>query len=267
MNLQDTIHFGCAAYSSIHPHRAAELNHLFCTNGNGYEWDSNGQLVETCGETTFKNGKRRSLKSAINNVFRRRKRDNDFRKKWEAKDKRDRKRHPEKYQTISDSKLDEILNSALKAMKEAKERDPKAFEERQEQLKLEIAESRRQWKESKRWEYKVPTNIKERTEYRTPQPGEWNGYNHWYPMSEGYCKMLTYDPATIADDFLAGIIETCQLIIANPPKPKPSFPHDPDGKYAEKTCAQTVALAQKALAQAEALKQSRCGNLPNLETV
>src|SRR5271166_5476296 len=88
----------------VHPHRAAELNHLFCTNGNGYEWNENGQLVECCGDTTFKNGKRRSLASAIANVFRRRKRDAISRQKWEAARKRDEKRNPEKYPYLNDSK-------------------------------------------------------------------------------------------------------------------------------------------------------------------
>lgn len=257
MNLQDTIYFGCAAYSSIHPHRAAELNHLFCTNGNGYEWNENGELVECCGETTFKNGKRRGLKSAIANVFRRRKRDADYRKKWETKRKRDEKKHPEKLQAIiSDSKLDELVNSALKAMQEARAKDPVGFEERQAKLKLEIAASRKQYKEQKRWEYAIPTDIKARTEYRTVRPGEWEGYNHWYPMHEGYCKMLDF-PANIADDFLLGIIETCQLVIANPPTPKPRFPHDPDGKHSAKECENTVALAKKALDKALALNSER----------
>ena len=258
MNLKDTIYFGCAAYSSIHPHRAAELNHLFCTNGNGYEWDENGQLVECCGETTFKNGKRRSLASAITNVFKRRKRDADYRKKWEAKRKRDEKKHPEKLQAlISDSKLDELVNDALKAMQEAKAKDPKGFAERQEQLKEEIAASRKQWKESKRWEYRIPTDIKARTEFREPGVGSWEGYNHWYPMHEGYCKMLTYDPATIADDFLDGIIETCNLIICNPPAIRARMPHDPDGTYSAKEREKTVDLAKKALAKATNLKVDR----------
>ena len=46
MNVQDTIYFKLAAYASITPNRAAALNHLFCTIGNGYEW-KNGQLVDT----------------------------------------------------------------------------------------------------------------------------------------------------------------------------------------------------------------------------
>src|SRR5271167_2887900 len=144
MNVKDTIYFGCAAYSSIHPNRAAELNHLLLVIGNGYEWDANGELVETCGETTFKNGKRRTLKNAIANVFRRRKRDNDARKKWEAKDKRDRKKHPEKFPpVISDSKLDKLIDDALKAMQTARDKDPKGYEEkRQKQLA--------EWKETQR---------------------------------------------------------------------------------------------------------------------
>lgn len=116
--------------------------------------------------------------------------------------------------------------------------------------------SAKQWKESKRWEYRIPTDIKTRIEYRTPRPGEWEGYNHWYPMSEGYCRLLDF-PANVADDFLLGIIETASLVIANPPTPRPQFPHDPDGKHAEKTCARTVEIAKKALQKATDLRSER----------
>ena len=256
MNLQDTIYFGCAAYSSIHPHRAAELNHLFCTNGNGYEWNENGQLVECCGDTTFKNGKRRSLASAIANVFRRRKRDAISRQKWEAARKRDEKRNPEKYPYLNDSKLDELVESALRAMKEARDKDPVGYDERQAKQLNELRASNKKYRESKKWEYAIPTDIKARTEYRTPRPGEWEGYNHWYPMHEGYCKLLGF-PENVADDFLSGIIETCKLIIANPPAIQPRMPHDPDGKHSAKESERTVALAKKALDIATAIFQER----------
>ncbi len=100
-------------------------------------------------------------------------------------------------------------------------------------------------------------NLQARTEFREPRVGSWDGYNCWYPMHEGYCKMLTYDPATIADDFLDGIIETCNLIICNPPRIRPQYPHDPDGVHSTKERENTVALAKKALDKAVNLKVER----------
>lgn len=90
MNLEQQIYFSCAAYSSIHPNRAAVLNHLFVVLGNGYEW-LNGQLVECCGDTTTKSGKRLSMQAAINQVFRKRRKNNEYRKEWELKRKREQK--------------------------------------------------------------------------------------------------------------------------------------------------------------------------------
>lgn len=45
MNFNDTLKYDLAVYSSIFPNRAAVLNHLFCTNGNGYDWSSDGTLA------------------------------------------------------------------------------------------------------------------------------------------------------------------------------------------------------------------------------
>jgi hypothetical protein len=254
MNFEDTVYFGCAAYSMLHPHRASELNHLFLVNGNGYEWE-NGELVNLCGETNFKNGKPRSLKAAISFVFRRRKRDDAFRKKWEAKQKRDMKKNPEKYNVPSDSKMDEIINSALKAMEEAKAKDPKGFAERQEKLKQEIAASRKQWKEAEKFEYRIPTDIKQRVAKQEPTPGAYDGYNHWYPICQ-YARCLTF-PDDIKNEWLDGVIETLQLVLANPPQPKASFPHDPDGKHSATECERTVAQAKTALSRALRIKDAR----------
>ena len=92
MRFEDQVYFGCAAYSSIHPNRAAELNHLFLVIGNGYEWTKRGDLVAVCDAQFYKNGKPMSLNAAINRVFRDRKKNDEFRKRHTRNEKRREKR-------------------------------------------------------------------------------------------------------------------------------------------------------------------------------
>ena len=47
MKVVDTIRSCISNYPSIFPHRAQVLEHLFFTNGNGYEWVE-GELVDSC---------------------------------------------------------------------------------------------------------------------------------------------------------------------------------------------------------------------------
>src|SRR5271167_4854511 len=210
MNFEDTVYFGCAAYSSIHPHRAAELNHLFCTIGNGYDW-IDGALVETCGMTTYKNGKQMSMNAAINKTFRERKVRNEWRKRDERNRKRREKRNPTPADKALDAKLDIDIDKIIAAMRAEREKDPAAFEAKRAKLDAEHKESQRQWREEKKWEYRIPTNIDERVaQQRGNLKGAYGGYNHWYPMCEQYSAMFDYDPATIQDDFLSGIVETCK---------------------------------------------------------
>jgi hypothetical protein len=234
VTLEDQIYFGCAAYSMLHPNRASALNHLFCVIGNGWE---NGQLVEVCGETTYKNGKRMSLKAAINNIFRRRRKD-DEQCKRDARNWKRRKHSG----MISDAQLDKLVDEALVAEKAAKERDPVAYEEKCAARQKEWIEQKRKWREEKKWEYRIPDNIQERCKIT-------EGYNHWYPICEMYSKLLVY-PDDIQPDYLDGIIETCRLIIANPPVINPP-------NYPAAQSRRTVELAEKALNKALALSRSR----------
>lgn len=261
MTFEEQIYFGCAAYSMLHPHRASELNQLFLTIGNGYEWNENGELVNLCGETNFKNGKPRSVKSAVAYVFKRRKLDAAARRKHERAYQRDLKAHPEKYPKPDNAGLDDLINKAIAAMAEAQKKDPEGYAKKRAAQLAEMKESTRRWKAAERYEYKVPTDIKKRIAYQTPEAGAYEGYNNWYPACEKYSRIFTYNPATIKNDWLEGIIEVCQLVIANPPKPTPSYPHDPDGKHAERQCAETVALVTKALDRALAIKSDRLHTL------
>jgi len=243
--LEDQVYFSCAAYSCIHPNRAAVLNHLFCVIGNGYEWDEDGRLVECCGETTYKNGRRKSMNAAINGVFRRRREHDQFSKREARKWKR-QKHAPD---PAGNARLDELIDRAVAAMKAEKERDPAAYEAKVAKQEKEWAEQRRKWREEKKWDYRVPGNIQERTKATA-------GYNNWYPMCQ-YSRMLTY-PSNIQPDYLDGIIETCNLIIASPPTARPGYyPNDPQGTASAKVSQQTVELAKEALSEALALKCSR----------
>jgi hypothetical protein len=255
MNFEETVYFGCAAYSMLHPHRASELNHLFLVNGNGYEWDADGNLVNVCCETNFKNGKPRKLKSAISFVFKRRKAENAARRKHEREFERDRKANPDKYPTMKDDRLDDLIEKALAAMKAEREKDPAGYDAKVAKNLEEMKEQGKRWKAAQRWEYKVPTDIKKRVAYQTPVVGVYDRYNNWYPICQ-YSRCMTF-PDNIKADWLDGIIETLQLVLANPPQPKPSFPHDPDGAHSLKECQRTVASAKVALLRAMRIKDAR----------
>lgn len=246
MRLEDQVYFGCAAYSSIHPNRAAELNHLFLVIGNGYEWHE-GRLVGICDDQTYKNGKPMPLKAAVNRVFKRRRESNRLRAAHERAFRRDRKLHPEKYPEMADDRLNSLIDAAIKAEKEAKAKDPVGYEERRRKQEAEHKASKRKWREEQKWEYRVPADIEQRVAYQEPKPGAHGGYNDWYPACE-FSKIATF-PEDIKDDYLLGVIEVCRLVIANPPVPT---------RYnSEKIIADTLAFARKGLERAAKIAQKR----------
>ena len=297
MKLEDQIYLSCASYSSIHPNRAAVLNHLFCVLGNGYEWE-NGALVECCGETTYKNGKRMSINAAINSIFRRRRKNNE----WRQRDIRNFKRREKRAFTHSatcpiitkcncgsdphdkwcctfypgteicncgaqarinaarpkNDKLDKMVEEAIAAMKKAREANPVGFEEKRKKQAEEFAAQRKKWNAEKRWEYRIPTDIAKRVK-------DTSDFDHWYPISMSYPSNLLNFPDDIKTDWLKGIIETCELIAASYDrfeKGGPAFTnyglaHDADGTLAKKATRATYVVANAALHRAQDLLESR----------
>src|SRR5271154_2390826 len=179
MNLEEQIYYSCAAYSSIHPNRAAVLNHLFVVLGNGYEWE-NGELVECCGDTTTKSGKRLSMKAAINQVFRNRRKSDEFRKEWERKRKIEEKqglKHakacPKKNCTCgAQARIDaakaqnKSINDLIeKCLQEMKNRPPQSAEEKaaeKERHNAEMKKVKADIRNSRKHDYRVPADIKKR---------------------------------------------------------------------------------------------------------
>ena len=303
MNLEEQIYYSCAAYSSIHPNRAAVLNHLFVTLGNGYEWE-NGELVECCGDTTTKSGRRLSVKAAINQVFRRRRKSAEFRKEWERKRQRDEKlglKHKKDCPIITrcncgmfkfdpknhtawcaknfsptdkdvlrcdcgasariaekeklDKSIDEMIDRAVEAMKNAPKEDRTADRER---LDVESKKLRKEMRESRKWEYRVPTDIKKRVKN--------TDFHHWYPVSMNYPSHLANFPEDIKDEWLDAIIETATLIANSYERFErgevPAFTtypkhNDPDGSGAKKMTRETYVVANFALHRANEMKEAR----------
>jgi hypothetical protein len=236
VNLEDTIYYSCAAFTCIHPNRARALDHLFCVIGNGYEWE-NGELVEVCGMTTTKAGRRLSLRAAINKVFReRRKRDLEEKNRIRREKRKAKNRPPSRPQP--DLNMKKLIADAVEAVRKAREKDPVAFEKQQQELKVQMDEAAKQWREDKKWDYKIPTDVKQRVRDTK--------FDGWYPISEKYSALLEF-PDDIKPDWLDGVIETCNLIIAQPPAVRE--PH-----YPASQSKHTVALAKKALERALALR-------------
>lgn len=246
MNLEDTIYFGCAAYSMLHPNRASELDHLFCVNGNGYEWE-NGELVSVSDSFVYKNGRPRSLKSAISNVFRLRLASDKARKKHERDYKRRQKRNPVEWNTVVATGLDKLIEDALAARKALQEKDPVEYERRRAAEKKEWTKTKRKWAEERKWAYRVPADIKKRVKCT-------EGFNRWYPICQ-YSALMTF-PDNIKSDWLNGVIEVCNLIIANPPQARVSY-DDPGGVHSKNECLRTMELAIGSLQRAVKIQRSR----------
>jgi hypothetical protein len=250
MNLEEQIYYSCAAYSMIHPNRAAVLNHLFCVIGNGYEWE-NGELVECCGDTTTKSGRRLSLKASINQVFRNRRKHAEFTRREARRWKREEKKNPDK---ALDGKLDKLIEAAVAAERKAREADPEAYEAKKKKQEAEWAATRKKWKAEQRWEYRVPTDIEKRVKDTK--------FDHWYPVCE-YSRMVTF-PDDVKDEWLDAIIETATLVCGSYDRFERgegpafgSYPNDPDGSVAKRVTRQTFVEAHKALYRANELKAAR----------
>lgn len=289
MNFEQQIYYSCAAYSSIHPNRAAALNHLFCVIGNGYEW-ANGELVEVCGDTTTKSGRRLSMKAAISQVFRNRRKSNAQRAAWERNHERDEKKalkhkkdcpavmvctcgflrgafkikkgekgctnwcrsnFPEDQKCdcgaqaridaakAQNAQIDAQIERLLEQIKKAPKKTPKEAAAERKRLTASSKKTKAEIRERHKWEYRVPSDIKQRVKDTT--------FDHWYPLSE-YSRMVTF-PDDIKPEWLDAVIETAALVIAHPPKIDKQHPVE---------CQQhTVAIAEKCLARALALKAAR----------
>src|SRR5271170_2884801 len=284
MNLEEQIYYSCAAYSSIHPNRAAVLNHLFVTLGNGYEWE-NGELVECCGDTTTKSGRRLSVKAAINQVFRRRRKSAEFRKEWERKRQRDEKlglKHKKDCPIITRCncgmfKIDpknhaswcaknfsptdkDVLRCDCGATARIAEHK-KFMDSIDATIEKCLAEMRKRSPESREAESKKAAaalkesnrrmRVEKRLEYRIPadikKRVKDTTFDHWYPMCE-YSRMVTF-PDDIKPEWLEAVIETAALVIAHPPKIDKQNPVERQQK--------TVTIAEQCLVRACALKATR----------
>jgi hypothetical protein len=284
MNLKDQIYYSCAAYSSIHPNKGAVLNHLFCVIGNGYEWH-NGELIALDGDMYTKDGRPLSVESAINKTFRNRRKNDAARKAWERKRKREEKltlQHKkdcpittrcncgmwhvddndhnkwcgrnfpqdlkcdcgtaariaenDKFMASIDATIEKVVAEMAKRTSEEKAADMKRAD-------AALKHTKRQMREAKSNAYRIPTDIDERVKDTK--------YDHWYPMCS-YSKMVCF-PDNIKPMWLNAIIETAQLVIANPPQVDQ---HNPQARADE-----TVALAKQSLERALALKAARTNAL------
>lgn len=243
MNFEEQIYYSCAAWASIHPNRASALDHMFCVNGNGYEW-VNGELLEMCGDTTAKNGRRLSVKAAINKVFRERREHDKAMKKWEAKLRREKRKNPPPPDPVFEAKLDDMITKALEENRKAKEADPAAFEARAKKSKADLAAIKKRIRDDRRHDYRIPSDIDKRVKD--------TAFNNWYPMSPGYARLLDF-PEDIKPDWLDGIIETCNLIIAQPRAIREGF----NSLYSAKESEKTTAIAKQALNRALKLKKKQ----------
>jgi hypothetical protein len=244
MNFEDTIYYACGAWSSIHPNRAAAMNHLFCVNGNGYEW-IDGELREVYGETTTKSGKRLSLRAAINNVFRRRRKRHEADKQWELKQRREEKKNP-LIKPMSAADFDALFDEVIEHNRKLREQDPVAFDERNKKLRVEMAELAKRCREEKRNAYRIPPDIQKRIKDTT--------FDNWYAVVPD-SKLFNF-PLNITNDWLDGVIECGQLILASPPIITKSQ-RDPEGKHSERERTVTIHYASDAMHRAMRLKANR----------
>lgn len=76
---EQLIYYGCAAYSSLFPNRAAMLNHMFLVAGNGFKWHE-GMLIPTDWH-----GSNKLIRTHIKEAFENRKERHQFEKVEQAK--------------------------------------------------------------------------------------------------------------------------------------------------------------------------------------
>jgi hypothetical protein len=249
MRLEDQIYFSCAAYSSIHPNRAAVLNHLFCVLGNGYEWE-NGALVECCGDTTTKSGKRLSMQAAINKVFRNRRKNDEFRKSRIRNEKRREKRaftHSKSCPIITrcncgmwhiddtdhnkwcarnfpeDIKCNCGAQARIDAAKPQDAKLDKLIEDAIAAMKKAkeadpVAFEAKRTKQDEEFKaLRRKWREAEKWEYRVPadikqRVKDTANFDNWYPISMDYPSNLLNFPDDIKREWLDAIVETAELI-------------------------------------------------------
>jgi hypothetical protein len=255
-----------------------------------------------CDDQFYKNGKPMSLNAAIRKVFRNRKKNDEFRKRYDRNQKAREKRatthsatcpkithcncgsNPHDQWCCINFPGTEICNCGAQARIDAKkrqldlrlwlghrlaryrvgegnldldaliekaiaarEKDPVAFEENRKKQEAKFKEMKRQWREEKKWDYRIPADIEQRIAYQEPRPGAHGGYNHWYPACE-YSKIVTF-PENAKNDYLLGIIEVCQLVLSNPPVVDKNNP--------QKRVDETLALCHKAWERATKMAAKR----------
>ena len=212
--------------------------------------------------TTYKNGRRMSLRAAINKAFRDRRESN----KWSGVHKRRVARQQAKERaagTFKDDPESEKIVAQLVASIEEYHRkldalkvsDPEKAAKIVAQREKESRRLRRSIRESEKWACRIPADIDRRV--ASVHNADGTPWNSWYPASEKYSRFLTF-PDNVRPDWLDGVIETCELVIGHPPTPRFTGPADSEAtEAAQRECDRTVALARKALGRALALKRSR----------
>lgn len=240
MDFRNTLYVNLAAYSSIHPNRAAALNHFFCVIGNGYEW-TNGELVSASEEN--QDG---TPEQQIFRIFARRRRDNKARAKHAAKWKSENQEDPD-----AEERIHELLAEAMEDARKAREADPEGYERKRLETLAELEASLERREEEKKWEYAIPDNIEERMQTT-------DGFDRWYPMCE-YSAMVDF-PDDVRPDWLEAIIETAELILANPNLS--TYPaHMAAAPEANVKCAaKNKAIAEAVLVRARELRKSPAGS-------
>jgi hypothetical protein len=245
VNFADTLYVSCGAYSSIHPNRAAALNHLFLVIGNGYDWIE-GQLVDTCEGADFT---KLTASEAIAHIFDRRRQRHEAEKRWEAEQKRKVHEKPKatKEQKAEDDKFLALIDEMFAARKKMQEEDPEKYAKLRAKEEAEHQELLAKMAEDKKWQYRVPDNIDERLRD--------TNYNTWYPGCMEYSYLVNF-PDDIQPDWLEGIIETAKLVLAQ--RGTTSAYKDHPGAT-EKCIAKNEEMARLALDKAYALlhKQER----------
>jgi hypothetical protein len=251
MNVNDTLYFSCAAYASIHPNRAAALNHLFCSYGNGYEWDEEtGEMVEVCNDYD----PQYTVSQNIALVFDRRRQSRKAEEERQQKyAKTGRKPDPEWDAVIEKMMAHFEARRAAAEIERAKDPEAYAIKEAEVTARLEAAaeESRKALELIEKYEYAVPDDIDERLKDTK--------FNHWYPMCH-YSKLVTF-PENIAPDWLDALIETADLVLKQPTAPtypRGHFESDEEYAKANRTALESNAqYARTALEKGTAIRRAR----------
>jgi hypothetical protein len=203
MNVADTLLVSCGAFSCIFPNRAAALDHLFMTIGNGYEW-IDGQLVDVCGREDTPG---LTASQVIAAIFDRRRQDKERKVLWEAERERELQFRPQTPKEIEeDAKLDAMIDEIILEERKRREQDPEKYERIQAERAAEHKALLDRMAEDEKWEYCVPDNIDERLKD--------TNYTNWYPAYAPYSNLINF-PDDIQPDWLDAIEETANLVLTN----------------------------------------------------